>query len=96
MSQTLLQELSNSDIDWLMTVGKRRKVDADRFLIKAGQQISAFYWLIDGSLTISASQGGDNTLERAFAALEEQPTLERDIGRIKKWRCCWRRTVDSN
>ncbi|MDJ0744331.1 MAG: hypothetical protein QNJ32_13340 [Xenococcaceae cyanobacterium MO_167.B27] len=52
MGQTLLQELSNSDIDWLMAMGKRRKVDADRLLTQAGKQISAFYLLINGSLTI--------------------------------------------
>ncbi len=83
MSQTLLQELSNSDIDWLMATGKRQKVDADRLLIKAGQQISAFYLLIDGSLTISVSQSGDNALNRAFAALEDKPTLEREIIELK-------------
>ena len=83
MSQTLLQELSNSDIDWLMATGKRQKVDADRLLIKAGQQISAFYLLIDGSLTISVSQSGENALNRAFAALEDKPTLEREIIELK-------------
>ncbi len=83
MSQTLLQELSNSDIDWLMATGKRQKVDADRLLIKAGQQNSAFYLLIDGSVTISVSQSGDNPLNRAFAALEDKPTLEREIIELK-------------
>ena len=83
MSQTLLQELSNSDIDWLMATGKRQKVDADRLLIKAGQENSAFYLLIDGSVTISVSQSGDNALNRAFAALEDKPTLEREIIELK-------------
>lgn len=79
MSQTLLQELSNSDIDWLMTTGKRQRVERNYLLIKAGQQICAFYWLIDGSLMISSPQDRDNTLNRAFAVLENQPTLEREI-----------------
>ena len=83
MSQTFLQELSNSDIDWLMATGKRQKVDADRLLIKAGQENSAFYLLIDGSVTISVSQSGDNALNRAFAALEDKPTLEREIIELK-------------
>ena len=78
MSQ-FLQELSNSDIDWLMATGSRQKVDADRLLIKAGKQIATFYLLIDGSLTISVSQSSDNALNRAFAALEDRTTLERDI-----------------
>ena len=83
MNQTLLQELSNSDIDWVMATGQKRKIEADRLLIKAGQQISALYWLIDGSLTISVSQSDDNALNRAFAALEDKPTLEREIIEIK-------------
>ena len=79
MGQTLLQELSNSDIDWLMATGIRQKIDANRLLIQAGKQISAFYLLISGSLTISLSQNEDNALDRAFAALEAQPTFEREI-----------------
>ncbi len=79
MSQTLLQELSNSDIDWLMATGKRQKIDADRLLIKAGHQIATFYLIISGSLTISVSQSSNNALNRAFAALEDNSTLERDI-----------------
>lgn len=79
MSQTLLQELSNRDLDWLMATGRRQKVDADRLLIKAGHQIATFYLLIDGSLTISVSQSSDNALNRAFAALEDKSTLERDL-----------------
>ena len=78
MSQ-FLQELSNRDIDWLMATGSRQKIDADRLLIKAGHQIATFYLLIDGSLTISVSQSSDNALNRAFAALEDRTTLERDI-----------------
>ena len=83
MSQTLLQELSGKDIDWLMATGRRQKVDADRLLIKAGKQIATFYLLIDGSLTISVSQSSDNALNRAFAALEDRSTLERDIIELK-------------
>ena len=83
MSPTLLQELSNSDIDWLMVTGKRQKIDADRLLIKAGKQIDTFYLLINGSLTISVSQSSNNALNRAFAALEDKSTLERDIIELK-------------
>ena len=79
MSQTLIQELSNRDIDWLMATGRRQKIDGDRLLIKAGHQIATFYLLINGSLTISVSQSSDNALNRAFAALEDRTTLERDI-----------------
>lgn len=83
MSQILLQELSNSDIDWLMATGKRQRVDANCLLLEAGEQISAFYLLIDGSLAISVSQGSDNALNRAFAVLEDKPTLEREIIELK-------------
>ena len=83
MSQTLLQELSNRDLDWLMTTGRRRRVEADRLLVRAGQEISAFYILIEGILTISVPQNEDNILDRAFAALEDQATWERDIIELK-------------
>lgn len=83
MSQTLLQELSNRDLDWLMATGKRQRVEADRLLVEAGKEIATFYLLIDGSLTISVSQSIDNALNRAFAALEDKSTLERDIIELK-------------
>lgn len=83
MSQILLQELSNNDIDWLMATGKRQRVDANCLLFEAGEQISVFYLLIDGSLTVSVSQGGDNALNQAFAVLEDKPTLEREIIELK-------------
>ena len=79
MSQTLLQELSNGDLDWLMATGKRQKLDSDRLLLKAGKPITSFYLLIDGSLTVSVSQSHGHALHRAFAALEDKTTLERDI-----------------
>ena len=69
MTQTLLQELNNIDIDWLMTTGTREKVDADHLLIKSGQQITDVYLLIDGRLTISVSQSNDNALNQAFSVL---------------------------
>lgn len=82
MSQTLLQELSNSDIDWLMATGSRQTIEADRLLIKAGKQIASFYLIINGSLKVSVSQGSSNSsnaLDRAFAALEDKSTFEREI-----------------
>ncbi|MGK7879839.1 MAG: cyclic nucleotide-binding domain-containing protein [Crocosphaera sp.] len=83
MNQTLLQELNNIDIDWLMATGTREKVDADHLLIKSGKQITDVYLLIDGRLTISVPQSSDNALNRVFAVLEDQPTLEREIIELK-------------
>ncbi|NEP00298.1 MAG: cyclic nucleotide-binding domain-containing protein [Symploca sp. SIO2E9] len=82
MSHTLLQELTNSDIDWLMAVGQKQQVKAGQTLIETGQPLKALYLIIDGSLTLSVPQTSDNALNRAFALLEEKSVLEREIASL--------------
>lgn len=84
MSQILLQELTNSDLDWLMAAGKRQIVAADCLLIETERQISDIYLVISGSLQISIPQNDDRALNRAFALLEERSTLERDIIELER------------
>lgn len=83
MSHTLLRELTNSDIDWLMAVGQKQEVKSGQMLIQTGQLIKALYLIIDGSLTVSVPQASDNALNRAFALLEETSVLEREIASLQ-------------
>ena len=84
MSQILLQELTNSDLDWLIAAGKRQIVAADCLLIETERQISDIYLVVSGSLQISIPQNGDRALNRAFALLEDRSTLERDIIELER------------
>ncbi|MEM9907996.1 MAG: cyclic nucleotide-binding domain-containing protein [Cyanobacteria bacterium P01_D01_bin.44] len=63
MSDILLRELSNPDIDWLVTHGQRQQLTAADVLISPGQTLDALYLLLEGSLSVHAP-GGDEEITR--------------------------------
>ncbi|WP_375338983.1 cyclic nucleotide-binding domain-containing protein [Ancylothrix sp. D3o] len=55
----LLNELSERDLDWMLTNGSRQQVKAGTILIKEGEPTDALYIVVEGSLTVSiAALGG--------------------------------------
>ena len=82
MTEVLLKELSNSDIDWMLATGSREEIAGGTVLIRQGQPVNALYVLLDGALTVSISQPDNNPLGRAFAALEGGEMSEREIARL--------------
>lgn len=83
MTEVLLKELSNSDIDWLLATGTRKEIAAGTVLIRQGQPVNALYILLDGALIVSISpQVDENPVGRAFAALEGGEMSGREIARL--------------
>ncbi len=82
MTEVLLQELSNSDIDWMMATGNETEIAADTVLIHQGQPVQALYILLDGALSVSIVQASDNPLGRAFSALEGGAMSGYEIARL--------------
>ncbi|MBE9013492.1 cyclic nucleotide-binding domain-containing protein [Pseudanabaenaceae cyanobacterium LEGE 13415] len=82
MSEVLLKELSNSDIDWMLAVGRREEITAGTTLIRQGEPVDALYILLDGELIVTVAQAGDNPLGRAFAVLEGGELPGREIARL--------------
>ncbi len=82
MTEVLLKELSNSDIDWMLATGSREEIHPGTVLIRQGQPVNALHILLDGALAVSISQAHDNPLGRAFAALEGGEMSEREIALI--------------
>lgn len=82
MTEVLLKELSNSDIDWILATGQREEVAAGTILIRQGKPVNALYILLDGALTVSIAQADDNPIGRAFAALEGGELPGREIARL--------------
>lgn len=82
MREVLLKELSNSDIDWMLTTGSKEEIASGKVLIRQGEPVDALYILLDGELTVSLSQSDDNPLGRAFAALEGGEMSGREIARL--------------
>lgn len=82
MTEVLLKELSNSDIDWMLKTGNREEIAPGQVLVRQGEPVNALYLLLDGELTVSISQPGNNPLGRAFAALEGGEMSGREIARL--------------
>lgn len=82
MTEVLLKELTNSDIDWLISTGRRREIAPGTVLIQAGQTIDSLHILLDGILTVTVSQADNNPLSRAFAAIEGNENTSREISRL--------------
>jgi bacteriocin-type transport-associated protein len=82
MTDVLLKELSNSDIDWLLATGTQEEIPPGTAILRQGQPVEALYILLNGSLTVSVSQADNNPLGRAFAALEGGEMSGREIARL--------------
>lgn len=82
MTEVLLKELSNQDIDWMLRSGSQTEIAADTVLIRQGQPLDAFHVLIDGALAVVIAQADQNPLGRAFAALEGGELSGREIARV--------------
>ena len=63
MTDVLLQELSNSDIDWMLATGTKKEIPANTVLFYQGQFVKSLYILLDGALTIGVYQIDNNKLD---------------------------------
>ncbi|WGV26492.1 cyclic nucleotide-binding domain-containing protein [Halotia branconii] len=82
MTEVLLKELTNSDIDWMIAIGHQREIAAGTVLIQEGKTINSLHILLDGMLTVTAAEPDNNPLTRAFAAIEGIETPNREIARL--------------
>jgi len=66
VTDVLLRELNNSDINWLSTAGRYQEIRTGTMLAQAGQPINTFHLVLDGSLSVT-SQFEGNHLDRVYA-----------------------------
>ncbi len=52
MSDILLRELSNADIDWMVTTGARLTIAPDDILIRPGEAPEQLFVLLEGTLSV--------------------------------------------
>ncbi len=84
MTKVILQELNNSDIDWLIATGQQQEVSADTVLMKEGKTFNNFYLILEGEATATLSQDNSNPLAHAFASLEGGTIPEVEIMRLTR------------
>ena len=82
MTEVLLKELSNEDINWMLAVGQQLEIQPGTVLIQQGEPLEALYILLDGALRVSLSQPDTNPLGRAFAVLEGGSLPGREIAQL--------------
>jgi bacteriocin-type transport-associated protein len=82
MTEVLLKELSNSDINWMIATGQKKEIPAGTILVQQGKALDTLHIILDGTFTITVSQATNNPLDRAFAAMEDSETLGREIARV--------------
>ncbi len=82
MTEVLLKELTNNDIDWIIAIGHQREIAAGTVLIQEGKTVNSLHILLDGILTVTTAEPDNNPLTRAFAAIENIETPNREIARL--------------
>ena len=82
MTEVLLKELTNTDINWMIAIGHQREIAAGSVLIEEGKRTNSLHILLDGILSVTVSQPDDNPLTLAFAAIEGGEILGREIARL--------------
>ncbi|MBF0566019.1 MAG: cyclic nucleotide-binding domain-containing protein [Nitrospirae bacterium] len=79
---TILEVLSDEDIQWLLSAGVEERIEPDTVVIKAGEYISSIYIVLEGTLGIYLSQSEDKLINTVGAGeilgemsyLEDNPT----------------------
>ena len=82
MTEVLIKELSNSDINWMTANGRQQQVNRGTVLIRQQRNIDTFYIVLGGTLSASIKRNQESTLASAFAALEDDTDLEQEIARF--------------
>lgn len=82
MTEVLLRELSNADLNWMRSVGRQQQLAAGNVLIQRQNPVDALYIILNGTLTATITSDQESALGKAFGALEEAKDLEQEIGRF--------------
>jgi bacteriocin-type transport-associated protein len=72
MTEVLLQELSNADVDWLIATGRQQQISAGTILLEPRESPEAVHVLLDGALTLqvphSDADCADDSLQAGSAS----------------------------
>lgn len=71
MADTLLRELSNTDLDWMITRGERKRLPSNQQLLSPQDAQNFIYVLIEGRLSLSCCAEYDPTEPSTFPLLDE-------------------------
>ena len=80
MTEVLIQQLNNSDINWMIANGSRQQLASNTILFRQQNSVNSLYIVLDGSLTATVKSNSESVLALSFSALEDDTDLEQEIG----------------
>ena len=84
MADVLLQELSNADIDWMVTTGQREEIAATHVLIQPNQDLKTLYVLLDGALSVIVPQPESDSTGLTEASSAEISCSDQEVAQISR------------
>jgi bacteriocin-type transport-associated protein len=77
-------EFSDSDLDWIIAMGRTEEISAGRALIQEGKPIDALHIILNGTMRVSVAEVDSNPLTLAFATLGVSESAEKEVARLAK------------
>jgi CRP-like cAMP-binding protein len=83
-SVTVFSGLQDSDLDWIITVGKVQSIPPNTYLLQGNSPIDAMHILLDGVCVVELDEDRRSPLLKAFSKPgEEEPTRE-ELARLSR------------
>lgn len=82
MTDVLVQELSESDINWMQKNGCIQQVSAGTVLLQEQSNLDCLYLVLKGTLSASITRNTDSALGKIYGTLEDN--LEQEITRFDR------------
>jgi CRP-like cAMP-binding protein len=77
-------ELRDSDVDWLLSVGRLRKAEAGSVLLQAGRPVDALYIVLDGLLEAAVPGIDANPLAICFECTKKLASTEKLVSNLSR------------
>lgn len=84
MPDLLREQLTEDDIDWLVSLGEKRTISAMDTLVKQNEPLRELYILIEGELTSLIKDSEESALGRAYSALISEGKATQELFSYKQ------------
>ncbi len=79
----VLGQLNDSDIDWMLSTGKKQTIAAGTVLVHQGRPVDALHMLLNGTMMVSVCDAKITPLHRTFAEEKCGPgTIKQEIAKL--------------
>lgn len=79
MPDILREQLTEDDIDWLVSVGKKTTISSTDTLVEQNEPLNQLYILLEGEFKSLIKDNEESALGRAYSALISEATSEQEL-----------------